>query len=523
DLGGLVVIDFIDMGPSRNQREVENRLREALKVDRARVQIGRISRFGLLEMSRQRLRPSLGESSQQVCPRCSGHGTIRGVESISLAILRVIEEEAMKDKTGRVVAQVPVEVATFLLNEKRDMLSDIEQRHKVQALLVPNTELETPHYEVQRLREDDLSPDDRRHSYQMVTRIEENSGVTPSPKETTAAAEQPAVKSVAPATPRPVSTAPEKPGLFIQIWKALFGKAEEQPEAKPRKQSTQQRKRKPQQHRSKSNAGTGRRGENKQNRQSQDRPARTESTARQGDSSTKERPAQRRKPRSNAPQTDETNIDNKQQQSSDDASGNRRGRRGGRRRRKSPNEAEGQQQKTQETNTANTEAAPAPANERKPETPRSQPGRDNRAQSNAQATSQQAVAEKSNPEPVRTQQVPQQQESKQEASQDKSGSLNQVETKPVATEKKPEPVAETTVRAKEPEQAKPINQSTNTETKPAATAPVSTPAAEKPARQTQSEDAKLTQVFTRPAETGKSETETTTSNAAKKDSRADVE
>ncbi|MCK8516486.1 ribonuclease E [Methylonatrum kenyense] len=167
DLGGLIVIDFIDMGPNRNQRDVENRLREAVKMDRARVQLSRISRFGLLEMSRQRLRASLGEASQEVCPRCSGQGTIRSVESLALSILRLVEEEAMKDKTAKVMAQLPVDVATFLLNEKRDAVTEIEQRHRVQILLVPNKTMETPHYSVQRVRGDDDSADDS--SYLLAT------------------------------------------------------------------------------------------------------------------------------------------------------------------------------------------------------------------------------------------------------------------------------------------------------------------------------------------------------------------
>lgn len=167
DLGGLIVIDFIDMGPNRAQRDVENRLRDAVKMDRARVQLSRISRFGLLEMSRQRLRASLGEASQEVCPRCSGQGTIRSVESLALSILRLVEEEAMKDKTAKVMAQVPVDVATFLLNEKRDAVIDIEKRHQVQVLMVPNKTMETPHYSVQRVRGDDDSADDT--SYRLAT------------------------------------------------------------------------------------------------------------------------------------------------------------------------------------------------------------------------------------------------------------------------------------------------------------------------------------------------------------------
>src|SRR5579885_2253124 len=155
DLGGLIVIDFIDMMNPRNQRNVENRLRECLKVDRARVQIGKISRFGLLEMSRQRLRPSLAEFSHIVCPRCSGNGAIRSVESLSLSILRLIEEEAMKESTVKVVAQVPVDAATFLLNEKRREIHRIEERHKIGVVLVPNINLETPHFKLERLREQD--------------------------------------------------------------------------------------------------------------------------------------------------------------------------------------------------------------------------------------------------------------------------------------------------------------------------------------------------------------------------------
>ncbi|SEM72527.1 ribonuclease E, partial [Halomonas caseinilytica] len=154
DIGGLVVIDFIDMSPARNQREVENRVRDALKIDRARVQIGRISRFGLMEMSRQRLRPSLGETSGVVCPRCDGQGTIRDVRSISLSIMRLIEEEAMKERSAQIRAILPVPVATYLLNEKRSVLADIEKRQDVRVVLLPHPDMDTPHYDVQRLRDD---------------------------------------------------------------------------------------------------------------------------------------------------------------------------------------------------------------------------------------------------------------------------------------------------------------------------------------------------------------------------------
>lgn len=168
DIGGLIVIDFIDMTPMRNQREVETRLKESLKLDRARVQVGRISRFGLLEMSRQRLRPALGEASQVICPRCNGQGAIRGIESLALSILRLIEEEALKDKTGRVIVQAPVTVATFMLNEKRANVAAIEARHGVEVLVAPNPKMDTPAYFVERVRVEEIA-EDTRPSYQMIT------------------------------------------------------------------------------------------------------------------------------------------------------------------------------------------------------------------------------------------------------------------------------------------------------------------------------------------------------------------
>ncbi|TQM12240.1 RNAse E [Pseudoxanthomonas sp. 3HH-4] len=169
DLGGLVVIDFIDMSSNKHQREVENKLQNALKYDRARVQIGRISRFGLLEMSRQRLRPSLGESSQIVCPRCEGHGRMRSVESLSLSIIRVAEEHAMKDNTGQVLIQAPLEIANFLLNEKRSALREIEQRHDAPVIIVADEALHTPHYEVTRIRENELGEESSKPSYHRGT------------------------------------------------------------------------------------------------------------------------------------------------------------------------------------------------------------------------------------------------------------------------------------------------------------------------------------------------------------------
>jgi ribonuclease E len=230
DLGGLIVIDFIDMNAARNQREVENRLREALKVDRARVQVGRISRFGLLEMSRQRLRPSLDEASHVICPRCEGRGTIRNIESLALSVLRLIQEEAMKDKTGRVVAQLPVKVATFLLNEKREAIRAFEQRHRVGILLIPNESLETPHFKLSRLRVEELS-EAQRLSYTLAEDYEEQyeAQVNAAMRETI---EEPAVKSVAPTSPAPLPPPPgPKPevnaSFFRWLWGNLFGQPQQ--------------------------------------------------------------------------------------------------------------------------------------------------------------------------------------------------------------------------------------------------------------------------------------------------------
>ena len=238
DLGGLIVIDFIDMTPSKHQREVENRLKEALKQDRARVQIGRISRFGLLEMSRQRLRPSLGESSQVVCPRCNGQGTIRGVESLALSILRILEEESMKEKTGKVVARTPVDVASFLLNEKRNAVAEIEARHGVRVVLVPSHHLETPKFEIQRVRIDDMDEATEKSSYQLIGQPEEVMESPAEARKATAAAEQPAVRSVAPPVPVPASPTAAHPkpgaGLLRRLITSLFGNSEGEAEsAKP--------------------------------------------------------------------------------------------------------------------------------------------------------------------------------------------------------------------------------------------------------------------------------------------------
>ncbi|EIM04158.1 Rne/Rng family ribonuclease [Rhodanobacter denitrificans] len=201
DAGGLLVIDFIDMDSPKHQREVEDRLKDALKLDRARVQIGRISRFGLLEMSRQRLRPSLGEATQITCPRCEGHGHIRGVESLSLSTLRLIEEHAMKDNTGQVLVQAPTSVANFLLNEKRASVVEIELRHKAHVVIVADEKLETPHIEIQRIREAEMG-EHSKPSYERLTAVEASE--LPKMGQTLGSGEQPAVSGIVPASPAPV-------------------------------------------------------------------------------------------------------------------------------------------------------------------------------------------------------------------------------------------------------------------------------------------------------------------------------
>jgi len=229
DIGGLIVIDFIDMTPVRNQREVEQRLRDALQMDRARIQLGKISRFGLLEMSRQRLRPSLGESSHQVCPRCNGRGNIRNTESLAVSVLRLLAGEAMKEHTGRVVAALPVEVATYLLNEKRAALRDIEHKSGVELLVVPDPGKESPDYTIERVRTDDRGhASHHRTSYDLATPPAPVVPDTAKPRAAPAA--EPAVRHLPPpapaATPEPAQDA-RKTGLVQRLIESIRGKPRE--------------------------------------------------------------------------------------------------------------------------------------------------------------------------------------------------------------------------------------------------------------------------------------------------------
>ncbi|MGO2235751.1 MAG: ribonuclease E, partial [Marinomonas sp.] len=241
DIGGLVVIDFIDMTPVRNQKEVETRMKNALEADRARVQLGRISRFGLLEMSRQRLRPSLGETSGIVCPRCNGQGFIRDVESLALSVLRLIEEECSKERTAQIRAVLPVSVATFLLNEKRTNIAKIEKRNNVHIILVPNPHMETPHFEVERIRDDSTVVSQNENSYTLVETPEQppyeprkaNENVRPQAAVTSIAPKAPAPEHTAPAATTPkVVKAQDKPSLLKRIITALFGETQSKPKQK---------------------------------------------------------------------------------------------------------------------------------------------------------------------------------------------------------------------------------------------------------------------------------------------------
>ncbi|HYW76364.1 MAG TPA: Rne/Rng family ribonuclease [Gammaproteobacteria bacterium] len=267
DLGGLVVIDFIDMNSNRHQREVENRLREALDSDRARVQMGRISRFGLLELSRQRLRPSLNEAVLERCPRCEGEGNIRSVESLSISVLRLIHEEAIKEKTGRVMVEVPVPVATYLMNEKRQNLFNIESQCRVSVVVVPNPHMDTPAFRIERVRGDQLG-EHTTASHQVVT--------TPAvdiPSTAAARSSAPAVTALRPAAPMPAGT-PKKPeknqrGWFTRLLGALNGNGGEAAEKDGKTKAKTTRKTgtgSSGQSRSRSRSGTERNGRGSSNR-----------------------------------------------------------------------------------------------------------------------------------------------------------------------------------------------------------------------------------------------------------------
>ena len=262
DVGGLIVIDFIDMQANKNQRDVESRVRKALEIDRARVQVGRISRFGLLEMSRQRLKPSLEEMTFKVCPRCSGQGTIRGTRSIALSILRLMEEEAQKESSKEIRAITPVPVATFLLNEKRSEINEIEQRNNIRLTILPNPSMETPHFEVERIRAQDEADKGKGYSYQIAAEVSKASPVELMEPSKLPPIPKPAVENLPPRTqaPAPLEKAPEptkesnsdqaapkakSEGMLKRLWRTLFAISEAptaEPVAKPVEEKPAERK-----------------------------------------------------------------------------------------------------------------------------------------------------------------------------------------------------------------------------------------------------------------------------------------
>jgi ribonuclease E len=359
DLGGLIVIDFIDMGPQRNQRDVENRLRESVRMDRARVQIGKITRFGLLEMSRQRLRPSLGESSYLTCPRCSGIGNIRSVESLALAILRIIGEEARKERTAKVIAQLPVEVATYLLNEKRNWVQSLESRSETQVVMVANPALETPHYQIRRVRDDQVElPENAGISY-TLSDVEQEQEI-PQTMQDRKVAEPAAIATVTPSTPAPKRKKKKGPGLLA--WLAgLFSSSSKPKKAKkrrPQKRTHKQsdsRGRSPQRGRRRPDSKKAASGKKpaRQKQQSQQRKKKTTGDGAgrkpreaRKDKRTEGKPDQRSdgKPDKQSKPRDKAQ-DDKQKEARDDTTGDgrktgaKRRSRGGRRRRRSPEDS----------------------------------------------------------------------------------------------------------------------------------------------------------------------------------------
>ncbi len=357
DLGGLVVIDFIDMMAARNQREVENRLRDAVRIDRARVQIGRISRFGLLEMSRQRLKPSLGEATQIVCPRCSGHGTIRTVESLALSLVRIIEEEALKDQTGRVDVQVPVDVATFLLNEKRKAIIGIEQQTGVKVLVIASSTLETPQYRVDRVRKADLPETANVASYQQAEKAEDIYEPV-STNETVIQPEQPAVQALTPSTlrPQPKPALPARPveadkpksgGILSKLVALVVGdnKTEEADEAQPAEPARAPRRnnRTAGGNRGRGQrGGQGRGGRSRGQRGGQGRAGRNRA---QSPDNQKKNPSQEKAPEKAQDKAPAVTADtDNSTPSNDKPRSSRRGRRGGRRRNANRNQQAAQNQ-----------------------------------------------------------------------------------------------------------------------------------------------------------------------------------
>jgi ribonuclease E len=296
DVGGLIVIDFIDMLNNRHQKSIENKMREALEIDRARVQVGRISRFGLMEMSRQRLRPSLEETMSKVCPRCNGQGTIRGTRSLALSILRLVEEEAQKEFSREIRAIVPIPVATFLLNEKRSEITAIESRNSIKITVLPNSEMQTPNFEVVRIRTQDEDNSD--FSYKMAEELSKpDLSVEADSTHSVQHIPSPAVKTIVPNTPAPQVQVKKKSTSLVQrLWNSMFGEVEEKEEPSTKRsrnknqRNSQQRRGKQNNQRGRNNDNRSRRGENSTQGKSDNNQKRdSKNETRQNDNRSKKR------------------------------------------------------------------------------------------------------------------------------------------------------------------------------------------------------------------------------------------
>ncbi|WP_281646955.1 ribonuclease E [Parendozoicomonas sp. Alg238-R29] len=512
DIGGLIVIDFIDMSSNKNQRDVENKMREALQMDRARVQLGRISRFGLLEMSRQRLRPSLEETSGIVCPRCNGQGTIRDIHSLALSILRLVEEEALKERTSEIRTTVPVAVGTFMLNEKRDVISRIEKRSKTRVLVIPNPHLETPHFEVQRLRDDHIG-EIPASSLDISKEIQPEAQEYLQDKELQKTPEA-AVRNITPNKPAPARTPAQKttdpePGGLLKAIAKTFGSLFSAPEEEKPEPKAQQRQEKSNNNRQ---GGNRRNDRNRTNdRRRDDRNTRNEQRRERKDAQEDRQNRERRQPQ----RRDQRNERNQEKREDP-----RRQQQDNRQSEASSSEALKRQQQTSGPGEQQEEKRRRPRNLQNRRRNNRQSQRD-RAQPDAQQQTSEATAQQAQPQaqpqaqqtakPEATSQQPAKQEQKQAPRKPKQ---EQQPVKTEAAERKIEekPVQQQTqkeaAKAATPEVASAVQ--AEKAPQPAPAAPVVAPtqakpaAAEKPAQEKPADT--LTQ--TQPAEPKAEESKT---------------
>ena len=475
DLGGLIVIDFIDMMQNKNQREVESKLRNAVYDDRARVQIGRISRFGLLEMSRQRLQPSLGETSQIVCPRCSGQGTIRDTESLSLAVLRLLEEESLKDSTGKILAKIPVECATYLLNEKRDKIEGIESRHNVKVVVIPDPRLETPHYMIERVKDNDTHRHESNYkkSYELTTEDEginlvEVSNNQSGPSEVAAVQHVQPPEQKPPAAPK--NQAGKEPGIVRKLISALLGSSESTAEIPVEESKSQNRGNR--------NNNRNRRGRYRGN-SNRSRSNTAKKTAPKDNQSTVKDPENEQRSGNKAESGE--SKQSRPQKSRGSRSGNRQNRSGNRRPR--DNQAEQSDQSTTSSE-ATTDKNPTDSKQ-------SQPAKSS-AKADAESTKTQDKASRSRPSTPKRGRKSANVASRAGASESTSpgteepGSVVSTQAQPKAVESKPTESKSPESKSSEskPTESKPVESGTS-ELRPAESKPVeSQPVTHKPAEST---------------------------------------